>query len=200
MPSLLVRSMTRVLSALAAVAAVTTGCSASSPGASSGADVTATGTIGGKAFEVGSVVAVSTSGTADKMTPSIAIYVGTGSQFSSCAQLTKDESADPANATSFFFTFTNGGDPLLTGTYSLTDKDGATGRTFVAESVITDAQCNDSGINASAGTVSVSAVSATSVSGTYDLTFDTDHVRGAFDVTAFCALPNGSNVQPTCQP
>jgi hypothetical protein len=197
MRSSLVRSLLAVTCTLLAAALSATGCSSSSSSAS--AQVTAAGTVGGKAFSVGSAIA--TSGGTQASGPTIVVAVASGSEFAlTCAEYISSGSSggELADVSAFFFEITRGGSAVTAGNYSV---DGSSSARVVAESVITDASCKNTGGQATAGTVTVTSVSATSVAGSYDLMLTyspggTDHVSGTFEAP-LCDLPSSFYDQPT---
>jgi hypothetical protein len=84
---------------------------------------------------------------------------------------------NPPGATALVVAVTASGGSVATGTYDIVSQGfGAT-----ASYATQDAMCNTSlNETASSGTVTLSSVSGSSVSGTFDLTFFSDHLTGSF--------------------
>ncbi len=191
-----VRPLLATASALSVVAVVA-GCSSSSTApraAEAGStEVTASGTVGGKTFTVGSAIANSGGSAAAKTGPMIAIAVASGSEFDmTCAEYISsgNSNTELANVTAFYFEVVNGGDALKTGTYNVLPSGSVR---VIAGTILTDASCTNTGEKATAGSVTINSLSATSVSGSYDLTFarlpsGTDRMTGTFDAP-LCAVP-----------
>jgi hypothetical protein len=183
------------------------GCGSSSP-SSSGSDsgpssragddsgpaanphVTATGTIGGKPFTVGSAFAFA-GGTKDANTgPAIGIMISSGAQLS-CSSFQSTGDSFTANFTGLEFFAVNNGNAVTPGTYKV----GQSGsQDVIGQSEINDASCTSTGGGLTAGTLTITSLSAASVSGSYDLTISylpsgTDHVSGTFDAP-LCTLPD----------
>jgi hypothetical protein len=68
---------------------------------------------------------------------------------------------------------------------------------FGAEWTFVDAPCTDTTVSATGGTVSVTAASGSQHTGTFDLTFGSDHLTGSFSASD-CAAAASSQGNPTC--
>jgi len=119
----------------------------------------------------------------------------------STAQADISSNKDPANAASLTIGI-GSTSPIAAGTFNITS---ASSPAADAIFVKTDSSCHstiDGGAaQATSGTVTLSSVSASSASGTFDLTFGSDHVTGSFSASS-CTLtfPDGGTDGggPTC--
>lgn len=174
----------------AATAMALTACSSSSGGGSGSASVT--GTIQGAAVPASDSVGLSSVSTANG-TSEAAVGAIITNVANACGVL--QSHANPANATALVLAVSASGSSVGTGTYDIVSQGFGATASYAKQ----DSTCNTSfSENASGGSVTLTAVSGSSVSGTFDLTFGSDHVTGSFSAP-ICSYSAGDGGVSACQ-
>jgi hypothetical protein len=175
-------SITGWLGVIAATLMVGAGCNAGP----AGGEATMTGTLLGKSFTpVDAVSATNTTGGTTTTTIVFTDFAG------ACDMLQGDVIGGSSDILSFTFT---GSSPLGTGTFSVTAPTrGTTAEGHFAEFTVCGSTAAES---TSAGTITVTGVDSSGITGTFDLTFESDHVTGTF--TAPTCAARKTVVGPLC--
>jgi hypothetical protein len=174
--------------AVATAACGSSGSGSSPPGSAAGS---ATGTVGGASLDVQDAFLANgvTTGT----------VVGVVSFADACATLyTSKRVPKGSSALSFqLVSYASGSAGPVTAPGTFTLIGGHPGAdAFGAEWSFVDASCADTTVSATGGTVTVTAASGSQLTGTFDLTFGSDHLTGKFRALD-CAAAN-SQGNPTC--
>jgi hypothetical protein len=181
------------------------GCSSPAPQPTNKAVGSVDGTVGGHALAVSDGVAVAASGSA---IPHVYAILGDRAGFCPLLQgATGSEAATNqiANLTSLEFHLYDNQDRTVSPAVYPVPMSGMTGSAPLEADIVFSVQGPNCEMVlhqwATAGTVTVSALTP-SLSGTYDLTFGTDHVTGSFDVP-YCdgvhVQGTGGSVPPVCE-
>jgi hypothetical protein len=169
------RTFTAGLIVAAAVAVLGgSACSSSSSGGGGSGSASVTGTIQGATVPSNDAVGLSSVASNNGVTEA-AVGVIVTSVNNACGVL--QDHGNPANATALVVEVAAMGSSVATGTYNIVSSGFGATASYAAQ----DQNCNTTlNETASSGTVTISSNSGSSVSGTFDLTFDGDHLTGSF--------------------
>jgi len=172
--------------ALAASFAVVVGAAACSSAPSTSVNGTVAGsTLAAQDAIFADMTGASTTGT----------VLGITSARAFCDDVTKNQL--PKNAVGLSIQLvSNGGVVTAPGTFNLLGTSSGTAFFGAAWDAL-DATCNSTTTHATAGTVTVTSISASQLTGTFDITFGSDHVSGSFDASSCAALSQATGA-PTC--